>query len=822
MIYGRDGEQEELDALLTTARSGRGGALVLRGEPGIGKTTLLRWAAERAPEMTVLSTAGVEAESELPFAGLQQLLSPLDFSALPEPHQSAVEVVLGCSDAPCTDLLLYTAVLRLLRSAGPLLVIVDDLQWWDRASATALSFCARRAADAPIAFVLATDGPSPDLPELALSGLSLAAAGPLFDALDVPAERRRALLTATAGNPLAMVECAHQSFLEVVPLSDRLRTAFTARLPADALPFLEIVAADGTDRSDVHAGAAHRLGIEPHPAAIDHPLVRSAIYQGIRAPRAVHRALADELIARGEPRRALWHCALAASGQDDELAASLEIAAADASSCGGLSTAADLLRRAASLSSRPSRDRRLAAAGYAAWKSGQPTLARSLSASVSDVAALDRLHGLIALSDDDQRSAHDHLVRAARGRPPEEAVGLLFMAVAAALHADIGTSPALARLSEAGADLGFAVFVDHLARLRDGTIDADPWQLRATAPAALRHSDVHQWLWPLVIARYGADPRAALRFGVEARTSFSTNGMQAVLAFPELWLAELEHELGHWASAFSRATEGLRSAQETGQRARAADFHAVLALVAPNPELCRRHASAALAMAIPLHNRLAAAKAKWALGLLALSTGDNATAVSHLSSITEPTSPTGHTLVSQWAAADLVEACVRTRTPADHVMLPSAATPLMRSRSYRAQALLTDAPDLFAKAASEAFPDHPHEQARAALLHGEWLRRNKHQARSQLRLAHDTFTHLGATHWTSAAARQLRPATGTKFELTPQELSVARLAAKGLTNKEIGASLFLSPRTVGYHLYKIFPKLGIASRSQLRELDLFS
>lgn len=820
MIWGRDDEQKALDALLTAARAGRGGALVLRGEPGIGKTALVRWAAERASEMTVLSAQGAEAESELLFAGLQQLLTPLDPSGLAEPHRSAIEVALGRSTAACTDLVLYTAVLRLLCSAGPLLVVVDDLQWWDRASAAALSFCARRVAAAPIAFVLATDGLSPGLPELVLSGLSPAAAAPLFDALDVPAAKRAALLAATAGNPLALVECVDHSFLDVVPLSDRLRAAFTARLPAAALPFLEVVAADDTGRPDVHVKAARRLGIDPHPAVIDHPLVRSAIYQGIRDPRAVHRALADELIARGEFRRALWHRAMAASGPDEDLAAELESAAADASSCGGLATAADLLRRAASLSSPPERDRRLAAAGYAAWKSGQPALARSLTASVFDVAVLDRLHGLIALDDDDQRCAHDHLVRAARGRPPEEAVGLLFMAVAAAFHADISTSPALALLSEAGSELGFRVFVDLLSCLHDGAADVDPWHLRATAPPALRHSDVHQWLWPLVIARYGADPRSALRFGIEARASFSTNGMHAVMAFPELWLAELEHELGHWSEASSRAAEGLRSAHDTGQRARAADFHAVLSLAATNPDLCRQHASSALALAIPRHNRLAAAKATWALGLLALSTGDNAAAVSHLSAITEPTSPTGHTLVSRWSAADLAEALVRSGAPTDHVALPPATTPLMRSRHYRAQALLTGSPDLFAKACSEAFPDHPHEQARAALLHGEWLRRNKHPAHSQLRLAHDTFTHLGATHWASAAALQLRPAGGSTSGLTPQELSVARLAAKGMTNREIGARLFLSPRTVGHHLYKIFPKLGIASRSQLRDLEL--
>ncbi|GAB2813615.1 helix-turn-helix transcriptional regulator [Lentzea nigeriaca] len=685
-------EQEALAALLADARSGHGGALVLRGGPGDARTTLLRWAADRAAGMTVLSGTGVRAEAELVFAGLQQLLTPLDSSVLPEPHRSAIEVVLGRSTAACTDLVVYTAVLRLLRSAGPVLVIVDDLQWWDRSSATALGFCARRVADAPVAFVLATDGPALDLPELVLPGT------------------------------------------------------------------------ETTDRSDVH-----------------------------RAP--------------------------AASGPDEDLAAALEAEATTASRRGGLATAADLLRRAADLSAPSDRERRLAAAGYAAWKSGHPALARSLTASVSDAAALDRLHGLIALSDDDQRSAHDHLVRAAMRRPPEEAVGLLFMAVAAALHADIDTTPALAHLSEAGAELGFTTFVEQLARLRVGTT-ADPWQLRATAPAALLRSDVHQWLWPLVIARHGADPRAALRFGIEARTSFSVNGMQAVLAFPELWLAELEHELGHWNAAFSRAGEGLRSARETGQRARAADFHAVLALAAPNPELCREHASAALALAVPLHNRLAAAKAAWALGQLALSTGDNETAVAHLSAIAEPTSPTGHTLVSRWAAADLVEACLRNGTPAGHVALPPATTPLLRSRRCRARALLTGTPELFAEAAAEAFPDHPHEQARAALLHGEWLRRNKHQSRSQLRLAHDTFTHLGATHWTRAAALQLRPATGTATGLTPQELSVARLAAQGLTNKEIGARLFLSPRTVGHHLYKIFPKLGIATRSQLRELDL--
>ncbi|MGA6162910.1 helix-turn-helix transcriptional regulator [Amycolatopsis magusensis] len=693
MLLDRERELAAIDALL----AGRGGALVVEGA---GKSALLK--SIRADGFRRLSACGTASESTIAFAGLHQLLGPLapEVESLAPVHRDAIHTALGSLDSPCTDLVLYTAVLRLFESVSPLLVTVDDVDLWDQSSIAALLFAARRVSS--VAFVLtATGGWNPGLPSLVLPGL-------------------------------------------------------------------------------------------PYQAILTEPEV---------LPNA-------------------------------SLAARLEAHSADAARRGGIASAATVLRAAARLSNEPERQRRSAAAAYLAWKSGQSALARTLVAEATPerhdpavARTLDRLHGLIALGDGDQLSAHDHLLRA--GPDP----GLLFMAAAAAHHAGLPLEPIAARFT----DPGFGEYAGLLARLTSLSADAhtaDPWRLRAAAPASLRTSDAHQWLWPLVLSMSGPSARQAYDFGRSALDEFAVNGMHAVLTLPMLWLSELEFDLGHWDRAQARAEEGIRSTEDTGQRVRRADFHATLALLAAargSAVACLRETTAARDLAVPLHNHLAASRATWAAGLFELSNGNSDAAAEHLSSIT-------HHQVARLATADLIEALVRAgdwagarrtleawRPWADHT-----TSPLVHARLARSRALLSDEDDtgkLFGDA--ESFGgDHPFEQARTQLLHGEWLRRTRRpsKARPLLRSALETFTRLGASTWAAAAEAQLRPTGGgrprTGAALTDQELRVARLAAHGLSNREIGTRLFLSPRTVGYHLYKTYPKLGISTRSQLRALDL--
>ncbi|MBN6035570.1 helix-turn-helix transcriptional regulator [Amycolatopsis sp. 195334CR] len=635
---------------------------------------------EREQAVSVLSARGVAAESTIAFAGLHQLLHPLaaEVDALPPVHRDALRTALGWNDSPCTDLVLYTAVLRLLESVAPVVVVVEEVQHWDPSSVAALRFAARRVSPPRVTIVL--EGSAP--------------------------------------------------------------------------------------------------------------------------------AVVDEF------------------SPDEERAARLEARSADAGRRGGIASAAMVLREAARWSEEPERQRRSAAAAYLAWKSGQPDLARTLVAEAtperhdpSVAPVLDRLKGLIALGDGDQLSAHDHLLRA--GSDP----GSLFMAAAAAHHAGLPLAPIASRIT--AADPEFGAYAELLSRLNEMSAVVDPWQLRAAAPTALRASDAHQWLWPLVLSLFGSSPRAAYDFGRAALDEFSANGMHAVLVLPAGWLAELEFDLGHWDRARARAEEGIRSTEDTGQRTRRADFHATLALVAAaRGEPCLASAVAARDLAVPAHNELAASRALWAIGLSELSNGDFRSAAEHLTSITHP-------FVRRMASGDLIESLVRAGEVAQAravlaAWLPwakASRSPLVHGRLTRSQALLTDdADDHFTESAVHC-EDHPFEQARTQLLHGEWLRRTRRpsQARPLLRAALETFTRLGAAPWEAAATTQLRPTGGARphsGDLTTQELRVARLAATGLSNREIGTQLFLSPRTVGYHLYKTYPKLGISTRSQLRTLDL--
>ncbi|HWW67864.1 MAG TPA: LuxR C-terminal-related transcriptional regulator [Solirubrobacterales bacterium] len=391
VLLGRQREREVLDRMLEAAREGHGGVLAVYGEPGVGKTALLGYAVETAPDFGVVRAVGVEGETELAFAALQQLCSPtLDrLDRLPEPQRAALEVALGLSAGrPPNSFLVGLAVLNLLSEAAedqPLLCIVDDAQWLDRASAGVLAFVTRRLLAERVAMVLAAREPIGLLrgvAELHLQPLGHRDARALLDSV-LPAKLDERVLerivVETNGNPLALLELPRGlspaqlaggfGLPAALPLSARIEESFArrlARLPRDARRLLLVAAADPTGDAALEWRAAARLGIAESAAhtaesdgllafdagvAFRHPLVRSAVYRaaGPEERSQVHRALADATDPAIDPDRRAWHLAQAAARPDEEVAAELERSAARAQGRGGFAAAAAFLERAAAL-----------------------------------------------------------------------------------------------------------------------------------------------------------------------------------------------------------------------------------------------------------------------------------------------------------------------------------------------------------------------------------------------------------------------------------------------------------------------------------------
>lgn len=835
----------------------RGGVLVVRGEAGIGKTTLID---EAVGERRALRVRGVESEVELPFSGLHQLLSPVrsEVDGLPRNRAEALRAALD-GDGPATDLRVCAAVHELLTGMAPLLVVVEDAQHLDRASLAVLLFCARRVSGTRLGMLFAVRDPSRrtvdthDLPELHLTGLDRAEAAALLGDLD--SGTRELVLDTARGNPLALTRLAvaDPSRLTTdalltgsVPVDDVLRRVFRDRL--DALPegerrALLVAAADDTGRAEVVAAARERLGLNGTAADVEHPLMRSAAYDAATGEerREAHDALSSVLFGLGDEVRARHHRALATERPDENLAAALERDARAATGRGGMAATTSALLHAARLSARPGdRARRIAQAAHAAWKSGHATLARSLVESAERVGAdavdLVRLRGLIDLYGGHQATAHAELVRGAeslrRHGHLDQAAELSFMAVDAALHADRPEDAVAvaASVAETHPDPAYRRYGRWLVAAAEGRADttaADPWRVHEAAPAAIARSGAHRWILPLAIARVSAPPREAREFALTACERMRATGMLALCATPTLWLAELEHRLGMWTEALEHAREGLALARDAGQPVAEADLLALLALLhADRGELveAERASAESLVIARKYGNRLAAARATWAAGRAAALRGDAARAVSLFDELGTPGGSSAHRSVRGESLPDAAEAALRSSCDPPEADGPSWTVALLAGLAGRdPETNLAGAVSLLDGA------ERPYELARASLAHGQWLRRSRRprDAREPLRRAALLFDELGATPWATTAHDELRacgdavprPSTATSG-LTSRELTVAALAARGLSNREIGARLFLSPRTVGYHLAKVFTKVGVSARSQLRGLDL--
>ncbi|MFG1947313.1 AAA family ATPase [Nonomuraea sp. NPDC048826] len=946
MLYGRATEIAAIQGVIDAAAAGAGQALLLRGEAGIGKSTLLDLAAEHAgPRTTVLRACGAEAEADLAFAALHQLLRPVTglLDALPGPQREAVAGALGLA-APSEDRFLVAAgVLSLLAEAaadGGVLCLVDDLQWLDRASADALLFTARRVRTERIGMLLAVrgDGTYKGVPEIRVRGLDDESAATLVDARAsaAPAVRAR-LITLTGGNPLVLGETLSSltpdQLTGLRPLPDPLPGGAQlfgdpiTRLSAPARHILLAASLEPDTTLTLHTAArmlswdakekVTGAGLKVAAAGLDeaeqaglvvvdgavirfrHPLVRSAMHAaaGPVEVRRAHAVLAE--LVEGD-RRA-WHLASAAVGQDEQVAAALAASAGRARARGGYGDAATALGRAAELTPDPwARARRYTDAATAAWLGGRPGQAQTYLAEAralttppslpddlydsynpldpqdqqdGDLQGRRRLQGLQGPQAQQglqgARGPYEHRdpyhpqdptdpaprwdglrreVRQLRGRfelnsgDAVEAVRILGADDSMELLADASEAASYAGDVRALVEIGRRAAAHPPGFLRDvvagiGRMLDDGGGVALLRGALERVDELREaaeFLWASAAASHlgEADLSAELveRAGRVARVSGMVGQLPVVLEF----VSTAERLKGRLAESEAIAEEGLALAREAGYTNSEAAHLANLAVVAAlrgAEEACREHARRALAIAVPHRVGLRAGVASYALAMLDLGLGRYDAAHARFSAL----AATGHPTVVWRSTPDRVEAAVAAGEPGSarealeglERWAAHARTPESRALLLRCRALVDGDAALFEEAAR--LHGEPFEAARTALLHGERLRRAHRpgQARAHLRSALETFTRLRAEPWARRASGELRAAGETAgapgavdvtAALTPQEARIARLVAEGASSKEVAARLFLSPRTVEYHLYKIYPKLGITSRTELARL----
>jgi DNA-binding NarL/FixJ family response regulator len=908
VLYGRDAERARIWELLEAARASRSGALVIRGEAGIGKSALLADARDRAEDMHVLNAGGVESESELPFAGLHQLLRPALhlIDGLPGPQAAALNGALGLGDRGGEDrFLISVACLTLLSDLAerrPVLCLVDDVHWLDTPSADALLFVARRLeAEGIVMLMAARDGDAPrfearDLPELGLRGLDAEAAGAVVArAADqgLAPSVCDSLVERAGGNALALVElpaaltagqlAGTESLPEALPLTRGVERLFLERvrlLPEPTQLLLLIVAADDSGLLTPVVRAAETLGVTPESLSaaervglvsaqglrldVRHPLVRSAIYQAASSSerRAAHLALADAFSGELESDRRAWHRAAAAVGPDPEVAAELESASERARRRSGHAAAAAALERASELSpDPPSAARRLVIAADAAWHAGQPDRALALldraDPEVSDPplrAQLDHLRGVIEFRRGSLSHAGAMLMAAAEAiapHDPRKALELLFDAANTGVdsgdYARVGEAGRLAAALPRSEDDDFTF----LAGLLVGVGSLIEGKTTEHVPLVLevveRADDFDQPRW-LVWAAIGAGavgdlPRGAAllrRAAALARASGAVDALTLVLL-----AGAVEGIVAGRYEVAAEAEEGLALAHDAGLDNSASIYRAVLAWFAAvqgRDEDCRRLAAEAAEHARAAGLGLANSLAEWAFALVDLSAGRADEAASRLGALAASPPGTSHPYIVLMSTPDLVEACVRAgrddEARAALAVIEGFAQPgaptwaLALAARCRALCATGDAArDGFAEAlALHAGGGRRFDLARTELLSGEQLRRERRrtEAREHLRAATEAFDSLGAVPWAERARSELRASgetarkrdPSTVDQLTPQELQISRFVSDGLTNKEIAAQLFLSPRTIDSHLRNVFAKLGITSRMQLARMPL--
>jgi DNA-binding CsgD family transcriptional regulator len=900
-LRGRSAECEALNLLVTSARAGHSQVLVLHGEAGIGKTALLDYLLARSAGCRIARSAGVESEMELPFAGLHQLCSPFLglLNRLPQPQRDALQTAFGMRGGAVPDrFLVGLAVLTLLSEVAeeqPLICVIDDAQWLDRATTQTLTFVARRllAESIAVVFALREFGNQQDLfglAQLAVEGLMDADARELLQTVvtgPLDPQVRDRIVAETRGNPLALLELPHgltaaqMAFgpdMDNVPLVNRIEQGFVRRvqpLPVETQQVLLLAAAEPVGDLSLLWRAAHRLGIRPEaakPATVAgllelggrvrfrHPLVRSAVYRAASDEdrRRVHQALAEATDPEVDPDRRAWHRANAVTGPDDDVADQLEASAERAQTRGGAAAAAAFLEHASRLTvhAGPSARRALDAA-KAHHQAGafEASLALLAQADSGPLTALEQAQGDLLraqitfattfgadappmllkaarqLESLDVRLARDtylealaavrfaadgdgaivgEVARAARAAPPaSEPVGATDLLVdGLGMRYTDGMAAAKTTLKAAvtafnspdlpaGTGLKWLWFA--------GMTAMELWDDEAWLNLADRHVALVRGLGVLPLLPIALSTRSAIHVCAgELREAATIN--DEVQRITEL----LGGQLGPYASLNFAATQGRESDAvkliETAIAESKAHGQGLAGVIA-------NYAGALLYNGLGHYEQ-------------ALVAAERATVL--------PEDLGGNT----WALAELVEA-------AHHSRQPERGREALRRLSRITEAAGTEW-GLGLQAAmtgllTEGEQAEPLYQeslqrlgrtrirlafARAQLLYGEWLRRQGRRidAREHLRSAYDLLSAMGVEGFAERARRELA-ATGetarkrvlaTEEDLTAQEEQIARLAATGRTNPEIGAELFISARTVEWHLRKVFTKLTITSRRQLR------
>ena len=806
-LTGRLSERRVLDRFVAGVRAGEGRALVVRGEPGVGKTVLLDYLAGQASGCLVARAAGVQSEMELAFAGLHQLCAPmLDHAeSVPGPQREALRTAFGLAARPVPDrFLVGLAVLGLLSETArerPLVCVVEGL---------------------------AED----DARELLESVLT----GPL------DARVRDRVIAETRGNPLALLELPRGltpaqltggfGVSSAVPLDGRIEESFSRQLetlPAQTRRLVQLAAADPSGDPVLvwraagllaigagAAGPAVEAGLAEFGARVRfrHPLVRSAAYRSasLQTRQELHGALAEATDPAADPDRRAWHRAQAAPGPDEDVAAELEQCAGRARRRGGLVAAAAFLERSAGLTLDPARRaQRALAAAQAKHRAG----------------VLDAALGLLAMAQagplDELQRARGDLLRAqiafasshGRDAPP------LMLSAARQLEAlDIG----LARETYLEAFTA-ALFVGRLSPAVGEVARAV-----RTAPAPLAPARAPDLLLDglalLVTEGYAAGTPALRR----ALLAFRSQDISAEEGLSWLWLAGRAAmavwDDETWHILASRHVKLARDAGALGE----------LPLAIRSRMLLHAHAGELQQGAALIAEAQAVADATGsqlgpygALGIAAFR-GREAEATELIQASIG---------VLGWSLTELVEAAVRSSQPARasaalqrlSETTRASGTDWALGTEARSRALLSEG-QTAEKCYREAIERLGRTRmrpavARAHLLYGEWLRREnrRRDARAELRTAHGLFTTMGIEAFAERSRRELL-ATGDTVrkrtveavsELTAQEAHIARLAVDGHTNVEIGAQLFLSTRTVEWHLGKVYAKLGVGSRRELRQ-----
>jgi DNA-binding CsgD family transcriptional regulator len=906
MLVGRDSERRQVAALVRSARAGRGGALVLRGDPGIGKTALLDAAREEAAGLLVLSATGVESEAALPFAALGDVLRPiLDLRAELAPAQrAALEAALALGPPAVADrFAAYAGAFALLEAAArrrPLLVAIDDAHWLDAPSAEALAFAARRLEDVPLALLVAQrSGEGTELVPagaevIVLSPLPQDAAASLLaeragDGLD-PAVTRR-LLSLAAGNPLALTELprtlseAERDGRE--PLPERLRIgeaiarAFGRRLDGldpEARRGVVVAAVGAEDPRPAALAAARALGVPPaalrraeaagvvalgpERIVFAHPLLRAAALE--LAPQAglreAHRAMADAIGPERDLERRAWHLARAAVGPDEAAADALDRAAGVAAARTAYAAAGDALVRAAGLTAdADGRARRLLRAAGLARMSGRfPLAARLLEEAAATAVApllaaeIDHLRGLVLIYTGRPADAVSLLFatadRIAADDPDRAALLLADSAIAVGIAGHPAMSIVACRraLALAGISgtvmrmidlrlLGSLCYIGEVRRARALAVELQP----AIAELDPFSVDPTTLLFAAVGEMYAGEIGFAAEQLERVVRMARDAGAFGLLGFTLSTAADIAFRRANWAEAVANAEEAAAIAEESGQIPVAAYALVILARLeaATGREAhCRAHLARAGVIEAAVGSGALEVLHGHVLGLLELGLGNHAAAIEAL----EPARALWEGAALRCAEVipwrhDLIEAYLRVgrlpdarrelRTLAEEANGTGGAG--VRALAARCRGLID--PD-FERHFEEALALHeelaiPFDVARTRLCYGERLHRERRRARAreQLELALEGFDALGAEPWAERArvelatmgSRVAAPDRPSLAVLTPRELQVALTVARGATNRDAAAALFLSEKTVERHLSAIYAKLGLRSRSEL-------